>query len=45
MAEAQGRILVADDDASARDLLRRRLEIEHFDVILAEDGRDASTLR
>lgn len=41
MTESQGRILVVDDEPSARDLVRRRLEIEHYDVILAEDGWEA----
>ncbi|MBV8604639.1 MAG: two-component system response regulator OmpR [Pelomonas sp.] len=33
------KILVVDDDARIRDLLRRYLAQEGFDVLLAEDGR------
>jgi two-component system phosphate regulon response regulator OmpR len=33
------RILVVDDDTRIRDLLRRYLTQEGFDVILAEDGK------
>ena len=33
------KILVLDDDARIRDLLRRYLSQEGFDVLLAEDGR------
>ena len=33
------RILVVDDDARIRDLLRRYLTQEGFEVLLAEDGR------
>jgi two-component system phosphate regulon response regulator OmpR len=33
------RILVVDDDARIRDLLRRYLSQEGFEVLLAEDGR------
>ena len=36
------RILVVDDDARIRDLLRRYLAQEGFEVILAEDGRAMS---
>ena len=35
----QNRILVVDDDARIRDLLRRYLTQEGFDVLLAEDSR------
>ena len=35
----QNRILVVDDDARIRDLLRRYLTQEGFDVLLAEDGK------
>ena len=38
-ASRVNRILVVDDDARIRDLLRRYLTQEGFDVILAEDGR------
>jgi CheY-like chemotaxis protein/MinD-like ATPase involved in chromosome partitioning or flagellar assembly len=41
MAETQARILVVDDEPSARELVRRRLEMEHFEVIQAEDGWEA----
>ncbi|MFX8258255.1 response regulator, partial [Acinetobacter baumannii] len=33
------RILVVDDDARIRDLLRRYLTQEGFEVLLAEDSR------
>jgi two-component system phosphate regulon response regulator OmpR len=33
------KILIVDDDARIRDLLRRFLSQEGFDVLLAEDGR------
>ena len=35
------KILILDDDARIRDLLRRYLAQEGFEVILAEDGFDA----
>lgn len=38
MAESMARILVVDDEPSARELVRRRLEMEHCEVIQAEDG-------
>jgi len=38
-AHRPNRILVVDDDARIRDLLRRYLTQEGFDVLLAEDGR------
>ncbi len=38
------RILVVDDDARIRDLLRRYLTQEGFDVLLAEDGKAMSRL-
>jgi DNA-binding response OmpR family regulator len=41
MDHKQGRILVVDDEPSARELVRRRLEMERFEVILAEDGWEA----
>jgi DNA-binding response OmpR family regulator len=41
MEQKQGRILVVDDEPSARELVRRRLEMERFEVILAEDGWEA----
>ena len=33
------KIVIVDDDARIRDLLRRFLSQEGFDVLLAEDGR------
>jgi len=33
------KIVIVDDDARIRDLLRRYLSPEGFDVLLAEDGR------
>ena len=33
------KIVIVDDDARIRDLLRRYLSQEGFDVLLAEDGR------
>jgi DNA-binding response OmpR family regulator len=41
VAESRGRVLVVDDELSARELVRRRLEIEHYDVVTAEDGWEA----
>jgi len=38
MGEERARILVVDDDPSARDIVRRRLEMEGYTVVLAEDG-------
>jgi CheY-like chemotaxis protein/MinD-like ATPase involved in chromosome partitioning or flagellar assembly len=38
MSEALARILVVDDEPSARELVRRRLEMEHYEVIQAADG-------
>lgn len=38
------RILVVDDDARIRDLLKRYLTKEGFDVLVAEDGRALSRL-
>lgn len=37
-------ILVVDDEAGNRDLLRRRLEREHYSVIVAEGGAEALKL-
>jgi DNA-binding response OmpR family regulator len=36
------RILLADDDASVREMLGRVLESEHYKVILAKDGNEAA---
>ena len=38
-APRKDRILIVDDDARIRDLLRRYLEQEGFEVMLAEDGK------
>ena len=38
------RIVVVDDDARIRDLLRRYLTQEGFDVLLAEDGKALNRL-
>src|SRR3954447_20174882 len=35
------RILVVDDERAVRDSLRRALELEGYDVELAEDGQEA----
>src|SRR5258708_6545430 len=35
------KILVVDDNAFIREMLARLLELEHFKVVTAEDGRDA----
>jgi pilus assembly protein CpaE len=43
MGQARARILVVDDDPGARDILRRRLGAEAYEVDLAEDGRAALT--
>ena len=41
MDDTLARILVVDDDPSARDLVRRRLEMQHYEVVLAADGWEA----
>ena len=38
-ADRTDRIVIVDDDARIRDLLRRYLTQEGFDVLLAEDAR------
>src|SRR5438034_10378719 len=38
------RVVVVDDDARIRDLLRRYLSQEGFDVLLAEDGKALNRL-
>ena len=38
-APRPNKILVVDDDTRIRDLLRRYLTQEGFDVLLAEDGK------
>lgn len=35
------KVLVVDDEPAVRDSLRRALQLEHYDVELAEDGVDA----
>jgi two-component system, OmpR family, phosphate regulon response regulator OmpR len=42
--EKPGKILVVDDDDRVRDLLRRYLGQEGFDVLVAEDGKAMSRL-
>lgn len=37
-------ILVADDDATTRDLVRRALESDGHEVVVAEDGSEALAL-
>jgi two-component system, OmpR family, phosphate regulon response regulator OmpR len=37
------RVVVVDDDARIRDLLRRYLTQEGFEVLLAEDAKKRST--
>ncbi len=44
MRTRQASILVVDDDACIRDLLRRYLTQEGFEVILAEDGKALNRL-
>ncbi|WP_040501282.1 response regulator, partial [Ideonella sp. B508-1] len=41
----QDRIVVVDDDARIRDLLRRYLTQEGFDVLLAEDAKALARLQ
>jgi CheY-like chemotaxis protein len=36
-----GRILVADDNAASRELIREVLEVSGYDVVEAADGREA----
>ncbi|MEP6791000.1 MAG: two-component system response regulator OmpR, partial [Ramlibacter sp.] len=43
-ASKTDKILVVDDDARIRDLLRRYLTQEGFEVILAEDGKALNRL-
>ena len=43
-AKRQDRVLVVDDDDRLRDLLRRYLSQEGFDVVQAEDGRGLTRL-
>lgn len=38
------KILIIDDEAAIRSLLRRRLEDQGFEIIELEDGRAASTV-
>ena len=38
------RVIVVDDDARIRDLLRRYLTQEGFEVVLAEDGKTLTRL-
>jgi DNA-binding response OmpR family regulator len=41
MTDQSSRILVVDDDPSARDIVRRRLEMLGHEILLAENGWDA----
>ncbi|MCC6792519.1 MAG: response regulator [Thermomicrobiales bacterium] len=41
MADSSSRILVVDDDPSARDIVRRRLEMLGHEILLAENGWEA----
>jgi DNA-binding response OmpR family regulator len=41
LTEQTSRILVVDDDPSARDIVRRRLEMLGHEIVLAEDGWQA----
>lgn len=41
MIDLPARILVVDDDPSARDIVKRRLEVEGHDVLQAENGWQA----
>jgi two-component system response regulator MprA len=41
MAERPARVLIADDDSSTRDVLRRFLGEKGFEVATAEDGANA----
>ena len=43
-ANRPNKILVVDDDARIRDLLRRYLTQEGFDVLLAEDGKSLTRI-
>jgi DNA-binding response OmpR family regulator len=38
----KAKILLADDDASVREMLGRVLESEHYDVVYAKTGREAA---
>lgn len=41
MTDTPARILVVDDDPSARDIVRRRLEMQGYEILLAENGWEA----
>ena len=43
-ATKKDRVLVVDDDERIRDLLRRYLTQEGFDVVVAEDGKALTRL-
>ena len=40
-SEGRGRVLVVDDDAALRTLLRKLLERERFEILEASDGKEA----
>lgn len=44
MTSSSPRILVVDDEASLRTLLKRFLQLEHYEVITAENGAQALAL-
>ena len=41
MSEAQGHVLVVEDDRSVRDAVERALSFEGYDVTTARDGAEA----
>ena len=41
VSETKSRVLVVDDDRAVRDSLRRSLEFNGYDVVLASDGAEA----
>ncbi len=36
---ARGKVLIVDDDADLRQVMRRALEADHFEVLAASDGQ------
>ena len=40
MSESKPRVLVVDDDRAVRDSLRRSLEFNGYEVVLAADGAE-----
>ena len=43
-ADTRQRVLVVDDDKAVRESLRRSLEYNGYDVVLASDGAEALAL-